>query len=128
MLIHGNITDKILRAFYTVYNGMGSGHKEAGYENALVIELSQLGLTVDQQRQVSLYYDGVVVGQYRPDLIVEEKVIVELKTVPVLTEAHVAQLLRYLKATTFEAGLLLNFGSTPTFVRRVFSNHLKRGR
>jgi GxxExxY protein len=125
MLIHRDISDKILRAFYDVFNELGSGQKEICYENALAFELSRRGLEIEQQKQITVYYAGIAVGHHRPDLIVEDKVIVELKAAPVLCQAHVAQLLHYLRATTFEVGLLLNFGNVAEFERRVYSNSRK---
>ncbi len=122
ILKHGELTDKILGAFYKVYNALGHGFLEKVYENALVRELRKLGLEVKQQAPIHVYYDGEIVGEYFADLIVEDKVIIELKAAESIVDAHLAQLTNYLKATRQEVGLVLNFGSEPTFARRVFEN------
>src|SRR5262245_33770893 len=125
MLRHGEVTEKILQAFYQVYNTLGYGFLEKVYENALVIELRRMGLRVEQQAKIKVYYEGIEVGEYFADLLVEECVIVELKTAEALCEEHYAQLLNYLKATKIEVGLLLNFGPKPEARRKVFDNDRK---
>ena len=124
---HKEITDLIIRAFYTVYNTLGYGFLEKVYENALAIELPKLGLVVIQQAPIKVYYDGQVVGEYAADLLVEDAVIVELKAVCALVEEHEAQLLNYLKATPYEVGLLLNFGPKPQMKRKAYDNARKGG-
>ena len=119
---HSEITEKIIKAFYKVYNTLGYGFLEKVYENALFIELVAIGLFVKKQKQIKVYYDGKEVGEYFADLIVEESVIVELKAAENLCEEHEFQLINYLKATEIEVGLLLNFGEKPAFKRKVFSN------
>jgi len=115
---HSDITEQIIKAFYKVYNTLRYGFLEKVYENALAIELKQQGLSVVQQAPIKVYYNGQLVGKYYADLLVEDKVIVELKTVEALTDEHHAQLLNYLKATEIQVGLLLNFGSAKPEVRR----------
>ncbi len=115
---HSDITQQIIGAFYKVYNTLGYGFLEKVYENALAIELKQHGLSVVQQVPIKVYYNGQSVGKYYTDLLVEDKVIVELKTVETLTDEHYAQLLNYLKATKIEVGLILNFGPGKPEVRR----------
>ncbi len=122
---HKDTTEKIIGAFFTVYNTLGYGFLEKVYENALVIELRKLGLQVAQQASIQVYYDGQIVGEYCADLLVEAAVIVELKAVHELTGAFEAQLLNYLKATCYEVGLLLNFGPRPRFIRKAFDNERK---
>lgn len=122
---HEEITDKIIHAFYRVYNTLGYGFLEKVYENAMVIELRKMGLKVVQQARIVVYYEGEEVGDHNADLLVEELVIVELKAARVLEDSHEAQLLNYLKATTIEVGLLLNFGPKPQFRRKVYDNELK---
>jgi GxxExxY protein len=119
--LHKELTSEIINAFYTVYNALGYGFLEKVYENALTHELSQRDLRVQQQKPIKVYYDGVVAGEYFADLLVEEKVIVELKAAKAISDRHKAQLINYLKATGIEVGLILNFGPKPTFVRRVFT-------
>ena len=120
-LLHKDLTDLIIRAFYKVYNELGYGFLEKVYENALIIELNKLGLSVDQQVRVKVYYDKNAVGFYIADLLVESSVIVEIKAAESLGYDHECQLINYLKASKIEVGLLLNFGKKPSFKRKVFS-------
>ena len=121
---HSAITEKIINAYYKVYNTLGYGFLEKVYENAMFIELRAMDLFVEKQKQVKVYYEGKEVGEYFADLIVAECVIVELKAAESLCEEHEFQLINYLKATEIEVGLLLNFGKKPEFKRKVFSNSL----
>ena len=125
-MLHEEITGAIIKAFYTVYNTLGYGFLEKVYENALVYELTKLGLKVCQQMPIKVYYAGQLVGEYFADLVVEGCVIVEIKAAESLHPAHAAQLLNYLKATEIEVGLLLNFGPKPEFARRIFTNDRKK--
>jgi len=125
-MLHEEITGAIIKAFYTVYNTLGYGFLEKVYENALVHELTKLGLEVGQQMAIKVYYDGCLVGEYFADLVVESCVIVEIKAAESLCPEHAAQLLNYLKATEVEVGLLLNFGPKPEFARRIFTNDRKK--
>ena len=118
---HTDITEKIIEAAYEVHNVLGFGFLEKVYENALAIELKEQGLSVRQQQPVQVFYKGHLVGDYVADLIVEDKVIVELKAVKLLDKAHEVQLVNYLKATRIEVGLLLNFGHSVKVTRKVFS-------
>jgi GxxExxY protein len=122
-LKHQEITDKILHAFFkVVYPQLGYGFLEKVYENAMVIAL---GPGVRQQVRIPVYFQGQCVGEYFADLLVEEKVIVELKAASQLTHEHEAQLLNYLRATPYEVGLLLNFGRKPEFPRKAYNNERK---
>jgi GxxExxY protein len=125
-LLHQEITERIIKGFYTVYNTLGYGFLEKVYENALAIELRKLGLTVEQQASIKVHYSGTLVGEYFADLLVEQLVILELKAAEAIAEEHEAQLLNYLKATEIEVGLLLNFGPKPQFRRKIFSNEQKK--
>ena len=128
MLIkHEQLTEQIIRAFYTVYHTLGYGFLEKVYENSLTIELRKMGLVVVQQAEIKVYYTGVVVGEYYADLLVADAVIVELKAAQALLAEHEAQLLNYLKATPYEVGLLLNFGPKPEIRRKVYDNERKGG-
>jgi len=122
---HSEITELIIKAFFTVYNKLGYGFLEKVYENALVIELRKLGLYVLSQHQIKVFYDDEQVGFYVADLMVNDCVIVEIKAAENLCEEHEAQLTNYLKATETEVGLLLNFGKKPEFKRKVFSSEYK---
>ena len=124
-MLHEEITSKIIAGFYTVYNELGYGFLEKVYENALCIELGKAGLKVMQQVPIDVCYEGHLVGEYFADLLVQDEVIVELKAVEELAKGHEAQLINYLKATSVEVGLLLNFGPEPKFRRKVFSNERK---
>ncbi len=122
---HTDITEKVIKAFYTVYNILGYGFLEQVYRNAMVIELRKQGVVVTPESPIIIYYDGEVVGKYFADLLVAKAVIVELKAVRQLAEEHEAQLLNYLKATPYEVGLLLNFGPKPKVIRKAYDNSRK---
>lgn len=123
-MIHEEITSKIIKAFYKVYNTLGYGFMEKVYENALLIELNKEGFSVEQQKLIKVYYEGEVVGDYYADIFVEDLVILELKACESLHDAHKSQLINYLKATGKEVGLLLNFGKDAE-VKRVLNNKQK---
>ena len=125
---YSDITEQIIKAFYKVYNTLGHGFLEKVYENALAIELRQQGLSVVQQAPIKVHYNGRLVGEYYADLLVEGKVIVELKTAEALTDEHHAQLLNYLKATEIEVGLILNFGPSEPEVRRKIFETARRSK
>jgi GxxExxY protein len=122
---HNEVTEKIIGAYYEVYNQLGYGFNEKVYENALAIVLRSKGLIVEQQKPISVYFSHQLVGEYVADLIIDQVVIVELKACRQLATEHQAQLLNYLKATTIEVGLLLNFGLKPEFSRKVYDNSKK---
>ena len=121
-LKHFDITGQIIKAFYKVYNTLGFGFLEKVYENALFLELREMNLNVIRQAPIKVFYKELEVGEYFADLIVENCVIVELKAVENLLKIHEAQLLNYLKATEIEVGLLINFGKTAEYRRKVFTN------
>jgi len=125
MYKHTEVTERVIGAFYDVYNALGYGFLEAVYERALTIELGKLGLQVIPQARIQVSYAGQVVGDYFADLVVEDKVLVEVKAVRNLHEEHEAQLLNYLKATKYEVGLLLNFGPQPQLKRKAYDNTRK---
>ena len=120
------ITEKIIQAFYKVYNTLGYGFLERVYLNALFIELVAMGYKVEKEKKILVYYFGKVVGDYNADLIVEEVIAVELKAIEALTEDNEHQLINYLKATNIEVGLLLNFGRKPQVKRKIFDNDKKK--
>ena len=123
---HGDLTKQIIGVFYDVYNALGYGFLERVYENALAIRLRKAGFTVTQQQPITVTFDGQIVGEYFADLVVNVLVILELKAVKELTEAHETQLINYLHATPYEVGLLLNFGPEPQVVRKAYDNRRKR--
>jgi len=122
------ITDKIIHAFYKVYNTLGYGFLEKVYENAMVIVLIMMGCKVLKQNIIKVYYENVEIGEYFTDLLVEDLVIVELKALDFLSKKHKAQLINYLKATQIEVGVILNFGQKAQFKRKIFSNDNKNQR
>ncbi|MCP4366861.1 MAG: GxxExxY protein [Deltaproteobacteria bacterium] len=122
MLKHKEITDIILKGFYEAYNELGNGFLESVYENALYIVSTGYGLSVEKQKDISVFFRGDKIGDFKTDLIVNGKVIVELKAVRKIDPAHEAQLIHYLKATDIEVGLLLNFGGEPEFKRFVYED------
>lgn len=118
-LLYHDISEQIIACSYRVFHVLGSGFLEKVYENALTVELKKYGLKVVQQHPINVYYEDVLVGEYFADLIVESKIIVELKAINALTKAHEVQLLNYLKATGMQVGLLINFGDDISFKRKV---------
>ena len=113
------LSERIIGCAYAVSNGLGAGFLEKVYENALAHELRKAGLRVEQQRPLRVQYDGVVVGEYAADLLVEDCILVELKAVKALDDIHLAQCLNYLKATGLSLCLLINFGKPSVDVKRV---------
>ena len=109
---HKDLTAKIIECAFKVHNTLGFGFLEAIYQNALLIELIKAGLQAEKEKKIQVYYDTQLVGDYMADIIVEDKVILELKSVKELHPAHEAQLTNYLKATGIEVGLLINFGES----------------
>ena len=125
LMLHEDITERIIKAYYKIYNALGYGFLEKVYENAMMIELRRMGLNTAQQQNIKVYYKSEEVGDYFADIFVENVVIVELKASKTISEDHEAQLINYLKATQIEVGLLLNFGKKPEFKRKIFENRLK---
>lgn len=117
---HGEVTEKIIGCFYSVYNMLGYGFLEKVYENALAIEFRKMGLSFGQQVGVEVLYEKEVVGNYAADFIVEGCVVVEIKAMVGIGGSEKAQLLNYLKATGTEVGLLMNFGKKAEFERMIF--------
>ena len=113
------ITEKIIGCAYTVSNTLGAGFLEKVYENALAHELQKVGLRVTQQHPVQVWYDGILAGEYFADLLVEDRILIELKAIKALDEAHWAQCLNYLKATKLRLCLLINFGKPRVEIRRI---------
>ena len=118
-LIHKEITDKILKSFYTVYGELGYGFLEKVYENALLYELSEAGLYCERQKPIKVYYKDQLIGEYFADILVDNKVILEIKAAETIAKEHEYQLINYLKATKIEIGLVLNFGKKPEFKRKI---------
>jgi len=125
-LLHKELTERIISCYYNVYNELGPGHLESVYEEAMQIALDERGVHAQRQVPVPVWFHGKRIGDFRADMLVEGKVILELKTARAIDLAHQAQLMHYLKATQIEVGLLLNFGEHPAFRRIVFSNERKK--
>lgn len=115
---HEELTKQIIGCAYRVYNTMGFGFLESVYEKCMMIELKKAGLKVESQHPITVYYEDEVVGEFVADLVVEEEVIVELKSVRRIVQAHEVQLVNYLVATRTDVGLLLNFGEQKVEVKR----------
>jgi GxxExxY protein len=117
---YSDLTEKIINAAYKVHNVLGFGFLEKVYKNALIIELRKMGLSILSEKPITVYYENEIVGEYVADIVVEGKVILELKAVKELTQIHEVQLVNYLKATGIEVGLLINFGHSVQVKRKVF--------
>jgi GxxExxY protein len=122
---HQEITDKVIKIFYKVYGQLGYGFLEKVYTNAIMIELKKEGIPAIAQSPIKVIYEKEVVGEYFADILVDNKVIVEIKAARGLASENEAQLLNYLKATDVEVGLLLNFGPKPEVKRKLFDNSRK---
>ena len=116
------VSGRVIGCAYTVLNGLGPGFLEKVYENALAHELRKSGLAVTQQRGLTVLYDGIVAGEYVVDLLVEEVLLVELKTVKTLDETHRAQCINYLLASGMRLCLLLNFGTPRLGIKRLIND------
>ena len=124
-MLHEEITGPVIGAFYEVHKALGFGFLEKVYENALVVALRERGLQLRQQAPITVFFHGMAVGEYYADIIVEDRVILELKTTERLSPEHSMQLIHYLRATAIEVGLLLNFGQEAHFKRVILTNDKK---
>ena len=124
-MLYQDLSDKIIKCFYEVYNILGYGFLEKVYENSLYNELKNFGLNCERQKKIDVFYKDNLVGEYYVDIIVEDKIILELKAAEAICEEHEFQLINYLKATEIEVGLLLNFGKKPEIKRKIFTNDRK---
>lgn len=116
------VSEQVIGCAFKVGNTLGVGFLEQVYENALLHELRKSSLLVEQQKILEVWYDGVIVGNYRADLLVENAIIVELKAVTALDNRHFAQCMNYLKATGLTLCLLINFGNPTVEIKRVVRN------
>jgi GxxExxY protein len=117
------ISERIIGCAYSVSNELGPGFLEAVYENALCFELKQQGIEVERQVPMDVCYKGEIVGKYVADILVERRLLLELKSVSKLMPEHKAQVINYLKATNINVGLLINFGQPKTEIQRVVWKH-----
>ncbi len=113
------LSNKIIGCAFTVSNTLGAGFLEKVYENALTIELRKAGMDVEQQFPLKVLYNGIVVGDYLADIVVEKEILIELKTINAITEVHQAQCINYLKATGYRLCLLINFAKPKIEIKRI---------
>ena len=125
MLEKPSLTEPIIRGFYAVYNELGHGFLESVYKSALTLELSSAGHHVARECPIVVHFRGHVVGEFRADLIVDSQVLVEVKAGRTIERAHESQLLNYLRGSQLEIGLIVNFGTRPSFKRMIFQNSRK---
>ena len=118
--LYSDITEKIIKCFYKVYDELGSGFLESVYVKALIIELKEMCFQIDYEKEIKVKYKGRIIGIFRADIIVENKIIIEVKAVSNHIPQHEAQLINYLKATGIRVGLVVNFGSELDFKRRIY--------
>jgi GxxExxY protein len=117
MLLYEDLSNKIIRAYYNILDNLGEGFLEKVYENAMCIELEEMGIPFEQQKAMSVTYKGHIIGDYVADIVVDNKIILELKSIPLLTAKNTAQLINYLAITGHKVGYLLNFGDKSEYKR-----------
>ena len=127
-LKHGELTQKIIGVFFEVYNELGHGFLESVYEKSFSFALTASGLHVLTKIEVPVWFRGRQVGDFEADMLVERRILIELKAGRALDSAHEAQLLNYLRATEIEVGILFGFGLRPEFKRLAYDNQRKRHR
>jgi len=116
--LHEDLSYKIRGAFFNVHNTLGGGHKEIIYQKALALEFKKLGINFEREKSLTIQYDDVKVGVYRPDFVVNDNIIIEIKAVAFIPKDYEIQLLNYLKSTKLSLGFLVNFGPTKVEIRR----------
>ncbi len=127
--LHEDTSYKIRGCFFNVYNELGFGHKESIYQKSLEIELEKSGLQFEKQKSLPVKYNNKRVGVYRPDFLVENNVIIEIKSVPILPASHEKQLIYYLKGTGYKLGFIVNFGADRLDIRRrIWSSQYKKNK
>lgn len=126
-LFYGNLTYKVRGAIFTVYNHLGYGHKEEVYQKALAREFNDQGIPHKKEVSLKVSYKDEFVGSYRPDFVIDDKVVVEIKAVEFMPLSFETQLLHYLKTTGFPLGLLVNFGSSKLYIKRlIWTSHPRK--
>ncbi len=116
------LTTKVIGKCIKIHKNLGMGFLEKVYENALIHELESLGVHVSSQQRIDVYYEDKVVGTYTPDIIIDEKLIIELKATNIITSNDPSQLRNYLKASKINLGLIINFGNDTLGIRRIDTN------
>ena len=119
---YSKLTEKVIGCAFQVSNALGCGFLEKVYERALVHELRKAGLQVQAQYPITIYYDGIIIGNFFADILVENCILIELKALKHLDNSHKAQCLNYLKATNLNLCLLINFGNPRVEINRIVSN------
>jgi GxxExxY protein len=119
----GLLSEKVIACAIEVRKELGFGFLERVYENALLVEIARGGMRVEQQKPLHVKYRGAIVGDYFADLVVEERLLVEIKSIERTAPEHSAQVLNYLRATGLRVGLLLNFGPTRLGISRLVQDH-----
>ena len=127
-ILHAEVTEKVIAVFYDVYNELGHGFLESVCQTAMVMALSQAGLSVEQRVPFQVWFRGESIGSFQADIIVNGRVLIEIKSASALHPWNEAQLLNYLRVSSIEVGLLMNFGPKPEYRRRVFTNDRKNQR
>ena len=125
-LKYGELTDKIIGVYHEVYNELGHGFLESVYQRAMRIALVNAGVAAECEVPIPVWFRGEEVGRFRRDLVVQRSVLLELKAAQAIDKAHEAQALNYLRATTLEVALILNFGPKPQFRRLLLTNDQKK--
>lgn len=126
-LLYKNLTYRIRGCIFTVYNTLGFDHKEKVYSNALAIEFKKQSIPFKGEFPLDVIYDGQKVGVYKPDFIIGNRILLEIKSLPVLIKSNITQLVYYLKGTNFELGILVNFGADKLEIqRRVWSPNQRK--
>ena len=122
MLLYEELSNKVLQAYFNVLKHLTTGLLESVYENALCMEFDEMGIPYERQKHLDVFYKGKIVGEFVPDVVVDNKIILELKSIPKLTTANSAQLINYLSITQFKVGYLLNFGEGRDYKRFLLKN------
>jgi GxxExxY protein len=126
MLKYANLSSDIIKCFYEVYNELGRGFLESVYQNAMMIRFQEYFIPAEKEIKIKVFFHEKVVGNFRADIIVDNKILIEIKAVKKIIPEHEAQLLNYLRATEIEVGLILNFGDEPTYSRKIYDNIRKK--
>src|SRR5688572_6776534 len=124
-LLHSRLTNRVIKSFYCVYDALGFGFLESVYCNALAHEFTKAGLRFEREVVMDVWYDGVLVGHFRADFLVEGTIILEIKAGQATTDADRKQVMNYLRGTSTELGLLLHFGPKPIVQRLLYTNDRK---
>jgi len=116
--LYEDLSYKIRGCVFDVYNALGFGHKEVIYQEALAIELKKKNIAFEKEKILPVIYENKKIGVYKPDFVIEDKIIIEIKAVPIMPKSFEAQLTYYLKGTNYKLGFIINFGSTKLDIRR----------